>query len=45
MFDLKLLLMYRTVFTRRAIVALSALILLAVGAAAALFELTGGLRP
>lgn len=39
MFDLKLLLMYRTLFTRRAIFALSILILLAVGTAAALFEL------
>lgn len=45
MFDLKLLLMYRSVFARRAILALSALILLAVGAAAALFEFTGGLTP
>lgn len=42
MFDLKLLLMYRTLFTRRAIMALTALILLSVLAAVAAMELIGG---
>lgn len=41
MFDLKLLLMYRTLFTRRAIVALSFLILLAVALAVGVIELAG----
>ena len=41
MFDLKLLLMYRTVFTRRAIIALAGLILLAVLIVAAGLELLG----
>ena len=41
MFDLKLLLMYRTLFTRRAIIALSALILLCIFAAVAVMEMTG----
>lgn len=44
MFDLKLLFMYRTVFTRRAIIALATLILLAVSLVALLLEgaLAGG---
>ena len=41
MFDLKLLLMYRTLFTRRAIAALSVLILLAVSLAVGAIELAG----
>ena len=41
MFDLKLLLMYRTLFTRRAIAALSVLILLAVSLAVSAIELAG----
>ena len=41
MFDLKLLLMYRTLFTRRAIVTLSILILLAVSVAVGVIELAG----
>ena len=41
MFDLKLLLMYRTLFTRRAIAALSILILLAVSLAVGAIELAG----
>ncbi len=45
MFDLKLLLMYRTLFTRRAIVALAVLILLAVSGSVVLVEMTGVLCP
>ena len=45
MFDLKLLLMYRTLFTRRAIAALSILILLAVAAAVGAIELAGKVVP
>ena len=41
MFDLKLLLMYRTLFTRRAIAALSVLILLAVSLAVGAIEVAG----
>ena len=41
MFDLKLVLMYRTLFTRRAIVTLSILILLAVTVAVGVIELAG----
>jgi uncharacterized protein len=45
MFDLKLLLMYRTLFTRRAIIALASLILLVVSGAVILIEMSGVLTP